>query len=170
MVVVLATLLGVRGSLNGLARDVEAMFYDGVYLKDERYTQPGIDSHLSNRIDAALNLATLVEVYPELTGDTEALLSARRALMDASSIRGKYSENEKLQRAFLVVADKAKGLNLSEGDQAEVESCLSSFSDAQTAIQNSGYNQQAKSFADSASFFVRILKPFLFVSSPQTFA
>jgi len=170
LVVVLATLLGVRGSLSRLSRDAEAMFYDGVYLKDEGYVQPGIDSHLNKRMDEALNFATLMEGYPELAGDTEALLSARRALKDAASIKGKYSENEKLQRTFLAVADKAMGLRLSEGDRAEVERCLSSFSGAQTAIQNSRYNQQAKSYADSASFLVRIIKPFLFVSSPQTFA
>jgi len=167
---VLATLLGVRGSLNRLARDAEATFYDGVYLKDEGYTQPAIDTYISRRIDTALRLAAAMDAYPELAGGAEALMSARRSLSEAKSIREKFTENEKMQRVFVELVEKARGLELSERDREEVENCSSTFSGAQTAIQNSRYNQHARSFMDGASILARVLKPFLFVSQPQVFA
>jgi len=146
------------------------MFYGGVYLKDEGYTQPAIDTHIRRRIDTALRFAASMEGYPELADGAEALMSARRSLSEAKSIRDKFSENEKMQRAFVELAEKARGIELSERDREEVESCSSTFSGAQAAIQNSRYNQQAQSFMDGASVLARILKPFLFVSQPQVFA
>ena len=169
-IVILATLFGIRGSINRLARKTESMFYDGVYLVDEGYTQPGIDSQLKNRINSALGYALLLESHPELEKASSELLSAQRELIDAESIRAKYSANERLQRAFLKLAENAEKANLSQRDADAAEQYASTFMGAYTMIQNSGYNQQARSYMSGASIFVRIIRPFLFVTPPQLFA
>jgi hypothetical protein len=168
-IVVLATLLGVRGSLNRLARDTEAMFYNGVYLKEDGYTQPGIDSQLSKRLNSALGFALLMENHPELEGESSGLLSAQRELQNAKSIREKYSANESMQRAFVKLSENAAKMALSSRETEAIEQYTSTFMGAQTLIQNSRYNQQASSFMDNASFLAQLIKPFLFVKSPQIF-
>jgi len=169
IVVVLATLLGVRGSLVRLSRDAERMFYDGVNLKEEGYTQPGIDSQLRNRMNSALGFASLMEKHPELEGAAGALLSARRELLDANSIKGMYSANESMQRAFVELLEKAEKFGLSNKEREDMERYSATFQGAQTAIRNSHYNQRAQSFMGDASILARLMKPFLFVPGPQVF-
>jgi len=169
VVIILATLLGVGRSLNRVARDVEAMFYDGVYLKDEGYTQPGIALQLNNRLNSSLGFAVLMEKYPESSSETEALLSARNALISAKSISDKYSANEALQRAYVSLAVKAESVGLSKQDRDDMEGYSSTFSGAQTAISNSRYNKEAASYMEDASFFAFLLRPFVFVTPPQIF-
>jgi len=170
IVVVLATLLGVRGSINRLARDVEVMFYDGVYLKDEGYTQPGIESHLQKRLSSAMGLATLMKSRADLENEADALLSAQSALVNAKSIRDKFTANENLQRAFVKLVEKAEKTELSERELDAISQYSTTFLGAQDAIQNSRYNQQARSYMDGASFPVHLIRPFLFARSPQVFA
>jgi len=170
VVVILATLLGVRGSLNRLAGDVEAMFYDGVYLKDNGYKQPGINPQLEICAQTALNYATILVNNPALTGEAEALLSAQREFIDAKSIREKYSANESMQNAFEALTKKAESTGLSQQETDAMSRHISTFRGAQTMIRSSEYNQQAQSFMDDASNFARLLRPFLFVKSPQMFA
>jgi len=169
-VVVVATLLGVRGSLMRLSRDAERMFFDGVFLEAENYRQPSIDAQLNNRMSCALGFASLMLNHPEIESEAEALLSARRVLIDASSIKDKYSANERMQRAFVALANKAEKLGLSNKETEDLESYSSTFHGAQIAIRNSSYNQKAKSFMDDASILAHILRPFLFVRGPQAFA
>jgi len=168
VVVILATLLGVRKSLNQLARDVEAMFYDGVPL-EEGYTQRALSAHLGNCADASLGLATLLNGYNELADDAEALLSARRELLAATSIRGKYAAYASMQASFAALTEKAGGMQLTDRDNDAMGQYSSTFSGAGTAIQESKYNEKALSFMDGASFIAKILKPLAIVRSPQTF-
>jgi len=170
IVAILATLLGVRGSLNRLARDVEAMFVSGVYLEDEKFTQPGIYAHLENRAASALALATALESYPELKAETENLLTARRGLMNANTIKDRYAANESLQQAFTALEEKAGKLSLSGRDKETLEMHASDFSGARTAIMDSRYNAAAASYLDGVSILARILRPFVFVKPPQAFA
>ena len=168
--IVFATLLGVRGSLNRLARNVEVMFYEGVYLKEDGYTQPGIDSQLLNCAQAALDCAKVLEKQPELTGETGALLSARREFMDAKSIREKHKAYISMQHAFAALTEKAGKVGLTQQETEKMTVHMSTFHGAQTAIQNSAYNHKAQTFIDEASIFVHLLRPFLFVTPPQLFS
>ena len=167
---VAATIFGLGRSLNRLARDVEVMFFDGVCLEDEGYTQPGIEAHLNSRLSSALALAVIMEDYPEAARETNELFSARNALKSAKSIGDKYTANEALQQAYLALQAKAESLELSLRDTDDIMRFSSDFSSAQTAIQDNRYNQKAESFMDDASFFARLLKPFAFVTPPQVFA
>jgi len=169
VVVILATLLGVRGSLNRLARGAEVMFYEGVSLKDEGYTQPAINPQLLNCAQAALDYAMVMENHPELSGETKALLSARREFIDAKSIREKRSANAGMQQAFAALSEKAGGIELTQKEIDAMAVHTSTFRGAQIAIQNSSYNQQAQSFMDGASILAHLLRPFLFIKPPQTF-
>ena len=168
--IVFATLLGVRGSLNRLARDVETMFYKGIYLEEDGYTQPGIDSQLLNCAQAALDCATVLEKQPELTGEAGALLSARREFMDAKSIREKQKAYISMQRAFAELTEKAGKVELTQREAEAMTVHTSTFRGAQTAIQNSAYNHKAQTFMDEASIFAHLLRPFLFVRPPQLFS
>ena len=169
VIVILTALFGIQRSLNRLAADVEAMFYEGVYLESEGYTQPSIDSQLQIRANGALALATVMEGYPDLADEAETLLSARRDLISAKSIRDKHSANERMQRAFTTLTAKAGTLDLTERDKEDIDRYISTFQGAQTAILGSLYNQKALFFMDDASFIAHVLRPFLFVTPPQSF-
>ena len=170
VVIIFATLLGLRGSLNRLARDVEAGFFMDVVYDESGRPQPGINWHLNNRMACALGFAALMEKHSELADDAEVLLSARRGLLDARSISQKFSANEVMQRAFVDLADKAKGSGLSQNEKDDIEQYTSTFLGAQAAIQNNLYNQKAQSFMDKSSYLAQLLRPILFIRSPQVFA
>jgi len=146
------------------------MFYDGVYLKEEGYTQPGIDSQLNNRLSTALGFAVLMEDFPEAASEAKALVSARNTLLAAKTISDKFAANEALQQAYLALQAIADRLDLSKRDKDDIAQFKSTFTGAQSAIANNRYNQEAESFMDDASFFARMLKPFAFVNPPQVFA
>jgi len=170
VLVVAASLFAVGRSLNRLAREVEAMFYDGVYLEDEGYTQPGIEAHLERRWNSSLGFAVLMEVFPEAENEARALLSARNTLLSAKGISDKFAANEAMQRAYAELSAVADRLELSEQDKADIADYSSSFYGAQTAILGSRYNHMAEAFMKDASFFAHLLRPFAFVSPPQRFA
>ena len=167
---VAASVFGVGRSLNRLARDIEVMFYDGVYLDDAMYTQPGIEAHLKNRLNSALAFAAMMEDFPEAKNETETLLSARNTLISANDISEKYDANRALDSAYWFLYEKANSLELTKRDEDDIAQFTSTFAGAQNAINDSLYNQKALSFMDNASFFAKILKPFAFVTPPQIFA
>ena len=170
VVIIFATLLGLRGSLNRLARSVEAGFFMDVIFDESGRPQSGINWHLNNRMASALGFASLMDKHPEFADDVEELLSARRGLIDAKSISQKFSANEAMQRAFIELADKAKSSGLSRNEKDDIEKYTSTFLGAQTAIQNNPYNQKAQSFMDNTSYLAQLLRPILFIRSPQIFA
>ena len=169
IIVVLATLAGVGRSLNRLARDIEAMFYDGVYLEDEGYTQPGINSHLENSANAALGLATIMSNYPELADKAEALLSARRSLIDEASLKGKSSYNQDMGQAFADLLQSAKDVDLAERDVEAAIQHIRTFTNAQASVAASRYHEKVSSFGNETSFIVQSLKLFLPVRTPEVF-
>jgi|GEM_PF-1498818 len=172
VVIIGATLVGVGRSLNGLARDIEAMFYDGVFLDDQGFTQPSIDSLLNHRANTALVLGTMLEGIAELAEDADTLLTLRRDLLSANSLDGKFVANENMQRVFIDISStisENNGLSLSERDYSDFQQLASNFNGAQTAIMNNRYNQMVTSFMDDASFFAHLLRPFVFVNPPEYF-
>jgi len=143
VVAIAATLFGVHKTADQHASKVEAMFYEGIYLKDEGYTQPGLATHLDSCANAALGLATTLEKYPELAGRAEELLSVRRELIAAESISDKSSANQQMRRCFIDLLDAAQFVDLSEQDIESVKQYYAQLFGATSAIFNSRYNDKA---------------------------
>ncbi|NMA24341.1 MAG: hypothetical protein GX936_01595, partial [Clostridiales bacterium] len=62
-VIIFGTLLGVYLSLNRETAKIEAQFYNGVFLREEKYVQTSIQSQLDKRADAALGLLSVANKY-----------------------------------------------------------------------------------------------------------
>ena len=173
VIAILATLLGVYRTSNKYTRDIEAMFYDGVYLKSEGYTQPGIESHLNNAANAALGLATLMETYPELEFQVEKLKSARRGLLAAETISEKNIAFLEMRERYIDLdnASLNEGLNLgiSERDIIAVSQYDSTFFGALNALSASGYNDEVMEYLNSRSFLTRLLVVFTPAREPEYF-
>ena len=169
VVVIVATFLGVRGSLNRHARDIEAMFYNGVYLEEERYTQPGINSHLESSANAALGLATMLDYYPSLADKTEALLSARRELLGAISIDSKIIPNNNMIHAFIELLQEARSIALTDWDAEVATQHWTTFVNAQECIVTSQYHDKVASFRDESNFLADLICMLMPVRPPEAF-
>lgn len=169
IVVALATLFGVGRSLNNLARNVEEMFYIGVFLEDAGFTQPGISMHLGNVEQAIINLTSVFASHEELSDESEALVLARRNLLGAGSISAKYAAYQDIQRSYTAFVSKVDVVDLSERDMDTFTLYDRTITGAMTAIQGSEYNVKVGNYMDGASFIAYFLRPFLFVTSPQVF-
>jgi hypothetical protein len=162
VVILLGTLLGVHLSVNRQTAKIEAQFYKGVYLTDEKYVQPGIQPQLDKRATAALGLESLASNYSDLTAQTEALRSARRALMETPSIQAKYVA-EKLYAALLQHT-------LNDTERTSSASYAATLDGAQGVIGQSAYNSLAGDYLrDLNAFPVNILKNLAFVNYPEYF-
>ena len=168
VVVVLATFLGVVSSVGNHVRNIEAMFYDGVYLDEEGFTEPGINSHLENSANAALGFSMLM-ADSVLGAEAEALAAARRELLAADSISEKYTANENMRLSFSVLLTATERLELTDREMEAIERYASSFAGAQTAIERSGYNMEVKNYLDDVSVIAQLFMPFVFASPPQLF-
>ena len=169
IVVILATLFGISRSLNRLARDVEALFYDGIYLEETGQPQRSINHHLGNLEQTALDASFVFAGNPGLSNESEALRLARRDLLDARSISEKYVAYQSLHQAFSVFFNKAETVDLSERDKDSLAQFRSTFTGATHAIQASEYNNRVRDFMGGSSIIAYLLKPFIFVTSPQAF-
>ena len=169
--IVAATMLGTTVSLNRASAKVEDMFYDGVYLENGGYMQPGIESHLEKRIEVSLGIWAIVDEYDELKTELAAFRAARESLINAGNPAQKGRGNDELQLAFTVLRDALAKIDLPERDVADLEKLFSTFNGAQTAILGSGYNLEVMEFMDGTlgAFPVVILKRFIPVRAPQLF-
>jgi|GEM_PF-4123367 len=163
-VIVVFTVIGVNMSAARVVRHTEKQFYDGVYLRAEKYTEAAIDGHLQKRAQAALGLLSLM---PEGNEAAE-LRKAREALLSARSIGEKYEANVLLERAYIEAADKLPE-SVREGESAK--SYLSALSGAQSAIERSAYNAAAQAANESIlSGALRPLRAVLFTRGAELFA
>lgn len=169
IVVLLATLFGVGRSLNRLAANTERMFYDGVYLEGQGFTQPAINTHLENIAQAALDCASVFANHSDLYNQSEALRIARREFLDADGISEKFAAYVGLYDAFTAFFSAVETAGLSDRDREIAAQFSSTFSGAVTAISNSEYNDRARNFMDGVSGFAQLLRPFAFVTPPQVF-
>jgi len=169
VVAVLATLVGVYGTSARYTREIEAMFYDGVFMEDAGFVQPGINLHLENITQTALDCSSMFAGHAELADVSEALMMARRGMLEAGSISEKYAAYVNIHRAFTDFIDRAHAVELTERDADSVAMYSSTFTGAAGAIQSSEYNTKAGNFMSGASPIAFLLKPFVFVTSPQTF-
>ncbi|SHI05971.1 hypothetical protein SAMN02745823_02151 [Sporobacter termitidis DSM 10068] len=170
IVVVLGTLFGVHRSVGGETAKIEAQFYSGVYLKDEKYTQPSIQSQLDKRNPAALGLVSVASNYPELKDMTDALRSAQHELADAGTIPEKYAANEKMQAAYVKLNAALAQRELKDNEKASAASYAGTLDGAQSVIGKSAYNSQVEALRNKLRGFpVNILKNLAFVQYPDYF-
>jgi len=168
-----ATLLGVRATAGNKARKIEAMFYNGVYIESENYTQPGIEAHLESCLSAALGAATMLEKYADLEDDAKILVAARRELLSASSVKDKDMANELMRDSFANLMRKAKTADLAQRDSDAAAQHYKAYNGALGAIQNSRYNDKVDEYFMGQSAIAKILssitlakKPAYFITSP----
>jgi hypothetical protein len=170
VVILLGTLLGVHLSVNRQTAKIEAQFYKGVYLTDEKYVQPGIQPQLDKRATAALGLESLASNYSDLTAQTEALRSARRALMETPSIQAKYVANSNMQAAYEKLYAALLQHTLNDTERTSSASYAATLDGAQGVIGQSAYNSLAGDYLrDLNAFPVNILKNLAFVNYPEYF-
>ncbi len=169
VVIVFGTLFGVHRSVNRETAKIEAQFYDGVYLKQEKFVQTSIQSQLDKRTDAALGLIAEANKYVFASDMTDILRASREALLDADTITEKYDANLRLENAWKQVYE---ALVAHADDVAPaVESYVSTLIGAQGVIEKSDYNRLAEEFQNKAlsAFPVNILKNLAFVDYPEYF-
>jgi hypothetical protein len=169
VVIVFGTLFGVHRSVNKETAKIEAQFYNGVYLKDEKYIQPSIQSQLDARTDAALGLLSVANKYIFLDDIVSILRGAREELMDAGTIQEKYAANVKLENAWKQVYESLTAH--ADDVPPSVENYVSTLSGAQGIIDKSAYDRSVDEFRNSTlrAFPVNILKNLAFVDYPEYF-
>ncbi|MGE4483767.1 MAG: hypothetical protein AB7C97_01505 [Oscillospiraceae bacterium] len=170
-VIVVFTLLGVHLSLNRQVAKLGSMFTDGIYIEKDKYTQPGIQTHLDARISASLGLLTVASNYEAVSAETESLLEARHELLDAETVSQKYEANQKLEVAYTALAAGLEAQDLSDTDADNAATYISNLSGAQGAIEKSLYNARVAEYETGvlAVFPVSALRGFVFAESPEYF-
>ena len=168
-IVVISTFFGVHRSLGRLARDIEATFYNGVYLEDEGYTQPGVSSHLESSSNAALAFAATMANYPELSEKAAALQSARRGLMDAKGIQEKSTANNNMMNAFTELLQTSMTVEITQRDLEDAARYWATFRNAQININVSRYNIEAARFDREVSFIADMINSVFPVKPPEVF-
>jgi len=170
-VVIMATIFGVHKSVNKEARKIEAQFYSGVYVEDEKYTQPSIAAQLERRTNTALGIVTVAGNYDEAAGAAKELDEKRIQLMEAESITDKYLANTELQKSYEQIRELLAGSSLSPRDEEGLNTYYSTMDGAQGIISNSYYNLTVSRFTNGilGAFPVNILKYISFVRYPEYF-
>ena len=169
VIAILATMLGVYRTSVRYTRNIEALFYDGVYLEDEGYREQSINAHLDNSAGIVLRLATLLESYPELTEKTEDLLSARRELIAAKDIKGKSLSYDKMRLLFVELTSAATRVDLSDRDREAISQDVAVFNGASIAMIRSSYNDKVTEYFTGRSALARMLGAFTPNREPSFF-
>ena len=170
IVLVFGTLFGVHRSVGAETKKIEAMFYDGVYIEEDDYTQRSIAELLDVRATDALGLVTIANHYDALAELADSLRQSRLALMDADTIAGKYEANVKMQSAYEALYDALISQSLTDSEQAAAQSYAETLDGAQSVIQSSTYNDAVASFREELGAFpVNLLKNPAFVTLPEYF-
>lgn len=168
VVTIAATLFGVHRSLTKLSRELELLFYDGVF--HDGYIEPGIESHLESHADASLRLATALLSYPELKDSAENVLERRRFLLDAVSIADKSLAFAGLSSHVYMMTNAAQSVTLTERDSEALSQYASTINGAETAIRKSSYNQTISVKWREQSVITGFLRIFIPVREPEPFS
>ena len=166
---ILATLFGVDRSLTRLDWEIEAMFYDGVVLESEGYTQPGIALQLDKHTDAALRLATILVNYPELQSSAEKVMESRRRLLASESIGDKSLAFWMMSQDVNNLAQAASDVDLTQRDMEAVLQYSATISGAEAFIRGAAYNRTVSDLWNEQSYITRIISKLLKTREPDTF-
>ena len=169
IVVALSVMLGVSRTSNRSTRKIEALFYDGIYLKDEGYTQPGMYSHIRNCADAAIGLATVLGNHQELAHETGKLIVAQQTLVDAYSLSNINSAYLKMVDSFNVLKSATAGVVISERETAAMEQYSNLLTGAQKAMVGSRYNDMVTEYMDGRSALMQVIGLFTPTKTPHYF-
>lgn len=148
VLIVLSILIGINRSFYTVRKELTDEYYRSAY---------GIQSQLDRRIEASNGLVGLAEGQVE-----EAVLTRLKedveALRNADSPSEQFDANSLLSGSFNAVAS---ALNLPESNEFYQD-----FEEAQDAIQNSRYNQQAAEFNETRSSFPACVLSWVIFSGP----
>lgn len=153
VVAIVFSFIGSTRSLSKLSGEVEAMFTEGVYIEDENYMQPSIQSQLDKRIDAALGLMTVANHYPELEDEVKPFRGARGELIDAVETSRKFLANEALSKTGADLIAALDTVELSNDDSEAADSYISTFNGSQGVIEKSEYNGKVSEYIRTAQAF-----------------
>jgi len=169
---IVATLLCVVRTAAGHKRDIEAMFYGGVYLESGGYTEPGIIEHLNNGANAALGLSVITEKYPELSAKSADARSARQEVLSAPGISQKAAAWRDMSELFLELSDglgslSRRGLEVSERDLSAAEDYYLTIAGASQSISGSHYNDKVDEYYSRQSAIARAICVMLRAAEPE---
>ena len=163
IIAVLFSFIGCSLSLSRQAGKVEDMFTTGVYLDEESYVQPSIQSQLDKSAEAGLGLVTICNHYPELSLEAEAITEARRELLEAESYDEKYiaythyyktvSSLIDLLKEGEVITDGELVVKLTDDDFEAFESYAGTVTGANGVIEKSEYNKKVTEFIRTKKSF-----------------
>ena len=102
-----AMLFGVRKTAIRLTKEIEDLFYTGIYQKQLGFYQQSIDSQLNRIVAVSVSLATLMQNYPELESEAAAVLRARWNLLVAETIAEKHEAYINMRMPILELVEKA---------------------------------------------------------------
>jgi len=169
VIVIASTLFGIYSSANRVTRDIEATFYDGVFLEHEGRLQPALNTHLENASNAALGLGTILGNYPDLADKARALLSVQGEVVSATSISSKEAAARDLRDIFAELMVSTETVSLDERDSTAMEHHAATFRGAFSAMHNTHYNIAAEERLSEQSPIFRIISDFLSADQPEFF-
>ncbi|MCL2125988.1 MAG: hypothetical protein FWH33_08390 [Oscillospiraceae bacterium] len=169
IVVIAATLISVNKSLVRLSREAEAMFYDGVYLESGGYRQPGLAAQLDKHAEASLGLATILINYPMLHDNAQVVIEWRRSMVESESISGKSNAYRMLSGYVYSLLKAASDIDITDRDQAAIDSYSATIVGAEEFIRASEYNRAASERWDERSNITRLIGRVLSAAPPEMF-
>ena len=174
IVILFGTLFGVHRSIAAQTRHIEAMFFDGVYIEEDDYWQPSIDSQLQKRLDASLGLVTIGNQFDDLSDLTNDLRQRRLELLDAGNLTfgAKYTLNGLLGVSYNNVYEALISRELTDSEQSAVDSYTTMMTGAQGVVEAAAaaYNDKVTAFRqDLNTFPVAVLKNLAFAKPPEYF-
>ena len=159
----------VRRSTDRITNEIEALFYDGIYVQQDKYTLPSINSQLERIVATALNTATLLQSRSEFEESTELLLQERRNLLTAEGIDKKSLALADINQAFhALVAAAFASTDLTAREIDAITQYLQTFEGAYTYINTTlapAYNSIVDDFHSERS----ILAELVYRRSPDHF-
>ena len=163
-----ATLMGVYRTADKHTREIEAMFYDGVYRSDWGTRQPSAYSHLTNIANATLGIAVILEKYPEFTEIAEELLLIRRDFLATESIDEMLTLRIHMwhaSRVFLSLIEEDAGI-VTEKDINDIDHYVSTITGAYYA-GDGGYSDKVEEYLEGRSAIISLLSLVFPIRSPE---
>ena len=144
VVIVLATLFGVRRSLNKASAQVSEMFYTGADASGY-----GIATDLDKILEFSGNLVTVANKYgAEFSDPAQAVTRARQELAQAEGVSGQYTASQTLLQAVETLNQAMLDGELSDQDEQYRSELYASILSRTTIIAHEAtdYNAQVRSF------------------------
>jgi len=168
VVVFSATLFGVYKTADKQTREIEAMFFDGVYRADWGARQASAYSHLVNMANAALGLAVILEKYPELSEFAEDFLSLRRDFLATESIDEMLTLRIHMWHLSRVIfsLDEEIAVFVTEKDFSDIAQYVDTITGAWYS-SDAGYSGKVEEYLESRSNIISLLSLVFPIRQPE---